>query len=60
MIKAVAAPYTMLKFMPTGGINPKNIVNGGRRMTHDTQNMFKDLNTIWITVDSIGNINVLE
>lgn len=26
MIKAVAAPYTMLKFMPTGGINPKNIV----------------------------------
>ena len=26
MIKAVAAPYTMLKFMPTGVINPKNIV----------------------------------
>lgn len=26
MIKAAAAPYTMLKFMPTGGINPKNIV----------------------------------
>lgn len=26
MIKAVATPYTMLKFMPTGGINPKNIV----------------------------------
>ena len=26
IIKAVAAPYTMLKFMPTGGINPKNIV----------------------------------
>ena len=25
MIKAVAAPYTMLKFMPTGGINPQNI-----------------------------------
>ena len=25
MIKAVAAPYTMLKFMPTGGINAKNI-----------------------------------
>ena len=26
MIKAVAAPYTTLKFMPTGGINPENIV----------------------------------
>lgn len=26
MIKAVATPYTMLKFMPTGGIDPKNIV----------------------------------
>ena len=26
MIKAVAAPYTMLKFMPTGGINPGNVV----------------------------------
>lgn len=25
MIKAVAAPYTMLKFMPTGGINEKNV-----------------------------------
>ena len=25
MIKAVAAPYTMLKFMPTGGINPNNV-----------------------------------
>ena len=25
MIKAVAAPYTMLKFMPTGGINAKNV-----------------------------------
>ena len=25
MIKAVAAPYTMLRFMPTGGINPQNI-----------------------------------
>ena len=25
MIKAVAAPYTMLRFMPTGGINPRNI-----------------------------------
>lgn len=24
-IKAVAAPYTMLRFMPTGGISPKNI-----------------------------------
>ena len=23
MIKAVAAPYTMLRFMPTGGINPQ-------------------------------------
>ena len=26
MIKAVAAPYTTLRFMPTGGINPENIV----------------------------------
>nr|WP_300650725.1 bifunctional 4-hydroxy-2-oxoglutarate aldolase/2-dehydro-3-deoxy-phosphogluconate aldolase [uncultured Anaerobutyricum sp.] len=25
MINAVAAPYTMLKFMPTGGINPDNV-----------------------------------
>lgn len=25
MLKAVAAPYTMLKFMPTGGINPENV-----------------------------------
>ena len=25
MIKAVAAPYTMLKFMPTGGVNPNNV-----------------------------------
>lgn len=25
MIKAVAAPYTTLKFMPTGGINLKNV-----------------------------------
>lgn len=25
MIKAVSAPYTMLKFMPTGGINPSNV-----------------------------------
>lgn len=25
MIKAVAAPYTMLKFMPTGGINAENV-----------------------------------
>lgn len=25
MIKAVSAPYTMLKFMPTGGINPQNV-----------------------------------
>lgn len=24
-IKAIAAPYTGLKFMPTGGINPKNV-----------------------------------
>ena len=24
-IKALAAPYTMLKFMPTGGINAKNL-----------------------------------
>ena len=25
MIKAIAAPYTMLKFMPTGGISPDNV-----------------------------------
>ena len=25
MIKAVAAPYTTLKFMPTGGINQNNV-----------------------------------
>ena len=25
MIKAMAAPYHQLKFMPTGGINPNNI-----------------------------------
>ena len=25
MIKAMAAPYTMLKFMPTGGISTKNL-----------------------------------
>ena len=25
MIKAVAAPYNMLKFMPTGGINTSNL-----------------------------------
>ena len=25
MIKAVAAPYTRLSFMPTGGINPQNV-----------------------------------
>lgn len=25
MLKAMAAPYTMLRFMPTGGIDPKNI-----------------------------------
>ena len=25
MIKAMAAPYTQMKFMPTGGINAKNI-----------------------------------
>lgn len=24
-IKAVAAPYTMLKFMPTGGVNATNV-----------------------------------
>ncbi|MFA9380040.1 MAG: bifunctional 4-hydroxy-2-oxoglutarate aldolase/2-dehydro-3-deoxy-phosphogluconate aldolase, partial [Acetanaerobacterium sp.] len=26
MIKAMSAPYTNVKFMPTGGINPKNLV----------------------------------
>ncbi|MBP5452496.1 MAG: bifunctional 4-hydroxy-2-oxoglutarate aldolase/2-dehydro-3-deoxy-phosphogluconate aldolase, partial [Treponema sp.] len=25
MIKAISAPYTMMKFMPTGGINPTNV-----------------------------------
>ena len=25
MIKAMAAPYTMVKFMPTGGISAKNL-----------------------------------
>ena len=25
MIKAMAAPYTQMKFMPTGGINPQNV-----------------------------------
>ena len=25
MIKAMAAPYHQLKFMPTGGINPNNL-----------------------------------
>ena len=25
MIKAMSAPYTMMKFMPTGGINAKNV-----------------------------------
>ena len=27
MIKAMAAPYTMVKFMPTGGINAKNLAD---------------------------------
>ena len=27
MIKAMAAPYTMVKFMPTGGINTKNLAD---------------------------------
>lgn len=25
MIKAIAAPYTMMKFIPTGGINENNM-----------------------------------
>ena len=25
MIKAMSAPYTMMKFMPTGGINATNV-----------------------------------
>ena len=25
MIKAMAAPYTGVRFMPTGGINPSNV-----------------------------------
>lgn len=27
MIKAMAAPYTMVKFMPTGGISAKNLAD---------------------------------
>ena len=27
MIKSLAAPYTKMKFMPTGGINAKNLTN---------------------------------
>ncbi|MDY4970437.1 MAG: bifunctional 4-hydroxy-2-oxoglutarate aldolase/2-dehydro-3-deoxy-phosphogluconate aldolase [Lachnospiraceae bacterium] len=27
MLKAIAAPYTMLHFMPTGGVNPNNLKN---------------------------------
>ena len=27
MIKAMAAPYTMVKFMPTGGISTKNLAD---------------------------------
>ena len=27
MIKSMAAPYTKMKFMPTGGINPKNLTS---------------------------------
>ena len=27
MIKAMAAPYTKIKFMPTGGIGPKNLAD---------------------------------
>ena len=27
MIKAMAAPYTMVKFMPTGGVNLKNVAD---------------------------------
>lgn len=27
MLKAMAAPYNMVKFMPTGGINPDNLKN---------------------------------
>lgn len=50
----------LLPFGTVLNINPKNIKNGGRRMTYDTQNSFKDLNTIWITVDSIGNLSELE
>lgn len=26
-IKAIAAPYVNMKFMPTGGVNPKNVVD---------------------------------
>jgi len=27
MLKAIAAPYDNLKFMPTGGVNPENLAN---------------------------------
>ena len=27
MIKALAAPYTKIKFMPTGGVNAKNLAD---------------------------------
>ena len=27
MIKAMAAPYTKIKFMPTGGVNVKNVAD---------------------------------
>ena len=46
MIKAMAAPYTMVKFMPTGGVNAKNLESylscdkiiacGGSWMVKDT------------------------
>lgn len=27
MVKAMAAPYTMIRFMPTGGVNPQNLAD---------------------------------
>lgn len=35
MLKAMAAPYTMLKFMPTGGINKENLKELDGKRRHD-------------------------
>ena len=49
----------LLPFGASLNIKPENIVNSGRRMVHDTQNLFKDMNTIWITVDGVSGMNQL-